>query len=80
MDGYKGSKATKEGQEYTSDSHYERKGGTKSGHEKGGIKGSKKGIKNSFAGRHLHETEHHNRMEHNVEEGYGFTPGDGATA
>ena len=36
------------------------------GHEKGGIKGSKKGIKHSFAGRHLHETEHHGRMKHEV--------------
>ena len=75
---YKGSKATKEGKEHTTDSHYERKSGK--GSERGGIKGSKKGIKHSFAGRNLHETEHHDRMQHQTEpEMGGFHDGDGAT-
>ncbi len=59
---YKGSEATKSGSEHTNKSHRERH----MGHENGGIKGSKKGIKNSFAGRHLHETEHHERMGHEL--------------
>lgn len=53
---YKGSKAT---------SHGEKKSGTKSHYEHKGIpegKDSKNKIKKSFAGRHLHETEHHTRM------------------
>lgn len=38
------------------------------GQEKGGIKGSRKGIKYSFAGRQLNETEHHYRMGHVIHE------------
>lgn len=48
------------------------------GHEKGGIKGSKKGIKHSFAGRHLHETEHHTRMGHELGEHDGYPSHEGA--
>lgn len=73
---YKGSSETKKGKVHTNDSHYELRGG----HEKGGIKGSKKGIKNSFAGRHLSETEHHARMGHTTqEEGFPNSGGDGPT-
>ena len=48
------------------------------GQEKGGIKGSRKGIKHGHAGRHLHETEHHDRMEHEVGEHEAYpTQGEG---
>lgn len=77
---YKGSKSTKSGKQHTTDSHYEQKGNMPQGSERGGIKGSKKGIKHSFAGRNLHETEHHSRMGHTNEmEMGGFSNGDGAT-
>ena len=48
-----------------------------SGHEKGGVKGSRKGIKHGMAGRQLHETEHHDRMNHEVGSHEAYPTQDG---
>lgn len=46
------------------------------GHEKGGIKGSRKGIKHGYAGRKLRETEHMDRMKYSEGSHQAF-PTDG---
>lgn len=73
---YKGSAETKSGEKKAdTKSHREHKTG------KNPTKESKSKIDNSFAGRHLHETEHHVRMGHEIssDEGLPFREGDGAT-
>ena len=49
----------------------------KKGSEKGGVKGSKKGIKHVLEGRHLENTEHHGRMSHELGTHDAF-PGGGS--
>lgn len=75
---YKGSSFTKQGQVHTNKSHREH---MNEGKAQGGTKDPKKGIKKSFAGRHLHETEHHSRMQHQVRDVSPIpgVQGDGAT-
>lgn len=48
----------------------------KRGHEHGGIKGSKKGIKHGHAGRQLSETEHDSRMDYERPEHPAFPQGE----
>ncbi len=47
------------------------------GSEYGGTKGSRKGIKHGQAGRHLHETEHHDRMKNEVGSHSAYPSQDG---
>lgn len=72
---YKGSDKTKSGQVAGTNSHRENMTG------KNPTKESKSIIDNSFAGRHLHETEHHVRMGYKKtsSDTLPFTDGDGAT-
>lgn len=46
-----------------------------SGAERGGIKGSRKGIKYGTQGRNLNDTEHHKRMKHQMGEHPSFPAG-----
>lgn len=73
---YKGSKSTSDGAKRSgTKSHYEHKG-----LDNISVGDSKSKIQNSFAGRHLKETEHSKRMGHKTStDNFPNHEGDGAT-